>query len=95
MLEAARDSPTGLGILASAVTAQVFFGLLVGVGAIVGGAVTLVTAVLTRRRRTQISSTYASTGGVAYTVTQFGCAGALILSGLIVIVLVLFLRRPA
>jgi len=75
------------------VTASVLFGLLVGLAAIAAGGVTIVTAVLTRRRRAQIQTTYIKTGGVVYTVVQYGCAGTLILAGLLVIALVLIVRR--
>ena len=67
--------------------------VLLGLAAITAGAVTLVTAVLTRRRRAEIAETYAVTGGIAYTVVQFGCAGALILSGLLVIGIVFLAHR--
>ena len=68
---------------------RILLGLLLGVVAVAVGVVALVTAILTRRRRADIADTYAITGGVAYSVVQFGCAGALILSGLIVIGIVL------
>jgi len=45
------------------------------------------------RRRAEFAETYAVTGGIAYSVVQFGCAGALILSGLVVIGIVLFAGR--
>ena len=64
--------------------------MLLCVVAIGVGMVSLVTAILTRRRRAEFAETYAVTGGVAYSVVQFGCAGALILSGLVVIGIVVF-----
>lgn len=67
--------------------------VLLGLAAITAGGVTLVTAVLTRRRRAEIAETYAVTGGIAYTVVQFGCAGALIVAGLLVIGIVLVAGR--
>ena len=68
---------------------RILLGLLLGAVAVAVGVIALVTAILTRRRRADIADTYATTGGVAYSVLQFGCAGALILSGLIVIAIVL------
>jgi uncharacterized membrane protein HdeD (DUF308 family) len=72
---------------------RILLAVLLGLAAITAGAVTLVTAVLTRRRRAEIAETYAVTGGIAYTVVQFGCAGALILAGLLVIGIVLLASR--
>lgn len=72
---------------------RILLGLLMGVVAIAIGVFALVTAILTRRRREDIADTYAITGGVAYSVVQFGCAGVLILSGLIVIAVVLLRTR--
>jgi hypothetical protein len=69
---------------------RILLGLLLGAVAVAVGVVALVAAILTRRRRADIADTYAITGGMAYSVVQFGCAGALILSGLIVIGIVLF-----
>jgi hypothetical protein len=69
---------------------RILLGLLLGAVAVGVGVVALVAAILTRRRRADIADTYAITGGMAYSVVQFGCAGALILSGLIVIGIVLF-----
>jgi hypothetical protein len=72
---------------------RILLGVLLGLVAVGVGVFSLVTAILTRRRRAEIAETYATTGGIAYTVVQFGCAGALILSGLIVIGIVLFAAR--
>ena len=72
---------------------RILVAVLLGLVAIAAGAVTLVTAILTRRRRAEIAETYAVTGGIAYTVVQFGCAGALILAGLLVIGIVLLAHR--
>jgi hypothetical protein len=72
------------------VDSRIWLAVLLGVVAIGVGVVSLVTAILTRRRRAEFAETYAVTGGIAYTVVQFGCGGALILSGLIVIGIVLF-----
>ncbi len=68
---------------------RILIGVLLGVIATGAGVVALISAVLTRRRRGEIAETYASTGGVAYSVVQFGCAGMLILAGLILIAIVL------
>jgi hypothetical protein len=75
------------------VNSRVWLAVLLGLVAVGVGVVSLVTAVLTRRRRAEIAETYAVTGGIAYSVVQFGCAGALILSGLVVIGIVLFAGR--
>jgi hypothetical protein len=75
------------------VDSRIWLAVLLGVVAIGVGVVSLVTAILTRRRRAEFAETYAVTGGVAYSVVQFGCAGALILSGLIVIGIVLLAKR--
>ena len=72
---------------------RIWLAVLLGLVAIGVGVVSLVTAVLTRRRRAEFAETYAVTGGVAYSVVQFGCAGALILSGLVVIGIVVFGAR--
>lgn len=73
--------------------ARILLGLLLGLVAIAGGVLTLVTAVLTRRRRADIAETYAITGGPVYSAVQFGCAGVLILAGLAVCVVVLLAGR--
>jgi hypothetical protein len=49
--------------------------------ALAGGALHL------RRRRAQFAPTYAATGGVVYTALQLGCAGFLVLTGLVLLVL--------
>ena len=72
---------------------RILLGVLLGVVAVAVGVVSLVTAILTRRRRADIAETYAITGGVAYSAVQFGCAGMLILAGLAVIVVVLVAGR--
>jgi hypothetical protein len=72
---------------------RILLGVLLGLVAIAVGVFSLVTAILTRRRRAEIAETYATTGGVAYSVVQFGCAGVLILAGVAVIAVVLFAGR--
>lgn len=60
--------------------------VLLGVGGIFG-------AIRTRRRRAEIAPTYGSTGGIVFTIVQLGCAGALLLGGVILITLVLLAKR--
>ena len=72
---------------------RILLGVLLGLVAIGVGVVTLVTAILTRRRRAEFAETYAVTGGIAYSVVQFGCAVALMLTGLVVIGIVVLARR--
>jgi hypothetical protein len=55
---------------------------LLGAGGILG-------ALRTRRRRAEIAPTYGSTGGMLFTVVQLGCAGSLLLGGLVLITVVL------
>ncbi|HEX3508662.1 MAG TPA: hypothetical protein VHW94_09755 [Candidatus Dormibacteraeota bacterium] len=50
-------------------------------------------ALRTRRRRAEIAPTYGSTGGIVFTIVQLGCAGALVLGGLILIAVVLLSKR--
>jgi hypothetical protein len=54
--------------------------LLVGVAWVVG-------AIRRVRERALSAPTYAATGGVVYTVFQIGCAGLLIVAGLVILVL--------
>ncbi|MGH7902932.1 MAG: hypothetical protein ACREPA_02240 [Candidatus Dormibacteraceae bacterium] len=49
-------------------------------------------ALLTRRHRAEFASTYGESGGIVYTVAQFGCAGGLMLAGLLILALVLVSR---
>ena len=64
---------------------RILLGLLLGAVAVAVGVIALVTAILTRRRRADIADTYATTGGVAYSVLQFGCAGALIVIAIVLV----------
>ena len=50
-------------------------------------------AVRTRRRRARYAETYAATGGIAYTVVQVGCSGALLLIGIVLMALAIIFRR--
>ena len=81
------------GILASSLSGQSaaivglgILAVLLGVGGVFG-------AIRTRRRRAEIAPTYGSTGGIVFTIVQLGCAGALLLGGLILIALVLLAKR--
>jgi hypothetical protein len=67
--------------------------LVVGAVAVVLGLLWLMGAVLTRRRRAAFASTYAASGGIVYTVFQLGCAGALVLIGILIFLVVLVSGR--
>ena len=67
--------------------------LAIGALAVVLGILWLGGALLTRRRRADFASTYASSGGILYTVFQVGCAAALILIGLGIVLVILLTRR--
>lgn len=62
-------------------------------GLVLGGLVLLVGlawvagAIRRVRDRALTAPTYAATGGVMYTVFQMGCAGMLILAGIVILVL--------
>ena len=58
---------------------------LIGVGGIVA-------AIRRRAHRAEIAATYASAGGIAYTVVQAGCSGLLLAGGLGLIVIALLLK---
>lgn len=60
--------------------------LMLGVAGIAG-------ALRTRRRRARYAETYASTGGIVYTVVQVGCSGALLLCGIGLMALAVIFRR--
>ncbi len=62
------------------------FACAIGVGGIVA-------AVLRRRRRAEIASTYGSTGGIVYTIIQAGCSGVLLLGGIGLVVAALLIKR--
>jgi hypothetical protein len=67
--------------------------LAVAAVAVVLGCFWLAGALLTRRRRAAFASTYASAGGIFYTVFQVGCASALILIGLVMLLLIMVSTR--
>jgi hypothetical protein len=50
-------------------------------------------AMRTRRRRARYAETYASTGGIVYTVVQVGCSGVLVLIGIALMALAIMFRR--
>ena len=64
-------------------------GLVMGGLTIVVGVAWLFGALRRRRDRALTAPTYAATGGVVYTVFQLGCAGLLIVAGLIILGLML------
>jgi hypothetical protein len=64
-------------------------GLVMGGLAVLVGVAWVLGAVRRVRDRALTAPTYAATGGVVYTVFQVGCAGVLILSGILILVLVL------
>jgi len=64
-----------------------------GILAVVLGAVGIVAAIRTRRRRAEIAPTYGSTGGIVYTAVQVGCGGVLILGGFGLIAVVLLAKH--
>ena len=68
-------------------------GLGLGLFACVIGVGGIVAAVNRRRRRAEIAPTYGLTGGIAYTIVQAGCSGALVLGGIGLIALALLLKR--
>lgn len=59
---------------------------LLGIAGIVG-------ALRIRRRRARYAESYASTGGIAYTVVQIGCSGVLLLGGIVLMTLAIIFRR--
>ncbi|TAN31916.1 hypothetical protein EPN29_11990 [bacterium] len=67
------------------------FGL--GLLAVLLGVAGIAAALRTRRRRAQIAATYASTGGLVYTVVQIGCSGVLLLGGVGLMILALAFKR--
>ena len=64
--------------------------LLLGVFAFLLGVGAIAAAIRRRRGRERYPETYASSGGIAYTIAQVGCGGVLLLGGggLVVLALV-------
>jgi hypothetical protein len=75
------------------VTGPTASGFLLGLFAALTGAAFAAAALRRRRRRALYGETYASTGGVAYTVVQIGCAAMFILAGLALMILAMIFRR--
>ena len=67
------------------------FGL--GLLATLIGIAGIVAALRTRRRRARYAETYASTGGIAYTVAQIGCSGVFVLVGIGLMTLAIIFRK--
>ena len=63
-----------------------------GLLALLVGLAGIAAAIRTRRRR-WYSETYASSGGIVYTVVQVGCSGLLLVGGVILMTLALIFRR--
>lgn len=72
---------------------ETWAGIIVGVAALLLGAGTLGVAVWTRRRRGELGPSYASSGGMVYTVAQVGCGGTLALLGVAMMILALVTNR--
>jgi hypothetical protein len=66
---------------------QHLVGVAIGGLAVLVGAAWVLGAVRRVRDHSLSGPTYAATGGVVYTVFQLGCAGILILVGLVILVL--------
>jgi hypothetical protein len=67
-------------------------GLGLGLLAVLIGFAGIAAAIRTRRRE-RYAETYASTGGIVYTVVQVGCSGLLLVGGVALMVLALIFRR--
>jgi hypothetical protein len=67
------------------------FGL--GLLAFLIGVAGIAAAVRTRRRRARSPEMYGATGGMAYTIAQAGCAGMLLLGGILLMTLSVIFRR--
>ena len=68
-------------------------GLGLGLLAVLIGLAGIAAAIRTRRRRETYAETYASSGGIVYTVVQVGCSGLLLAGGVALTVLALIVRR--
>lgn len=67
------------------------FGL--GLLAFLIGVAGIAAAMRTRRRRARNPEMYGAAGGMAYTAVQVGCAGMLLLGGILLMVLSIIFRR--
>ena len=67
--------------------AHLLGGLVMGGLALLVGLVWVVGAIRRVRDRALTGPTYSATGGVVYTVFQVGCAGMLILAGILILAL--------
>ena len=63
-----------------------------GLLALLVGFAGIAAAIRTRRRR-RYSESYASSGGIAYTIVQVGCSGLLLAGGVTLMTLALIFRR--
>jgi hypothetical protein len=77
----------------SLVNSHLVGGLLMGGLALLLGAGMIAAAVQRRRMRFQNAPTYQATGGVIYTAFQLGCAGLLIVAGIITLAVMLLTQR--
>jgi hypothetical protein len=62
-------------------------GIAMGAAVLLVGVAWVLGAVRRIRDRAMTAPTYAATGGVVYTVFQVGCAGLLIVAGLVILTL--------
>ncbi|HET7419896.1 MAG TPA: hypothetical protein VFL27_05910 [Candidatus Dormibacteraeota bacterium] len=68
-------------------------GFLLGLFAILLGIGAVAAAMRRRRARALYPETYAASGGIAYTIVQVGCGGALLLGGVGLVALAVIFRR--
>lgn len=68
-------------------------GFALGFLALVVGLAGIAAAIRTRRHRDRYAETYASSGGIVYTVVQIGCSGLLLAGGVTLMILALIFRR--
>jgi Ca2+/H+ antiporter len=67
--------------------AQHLGGVVMGALVLLVGLAWVLGAIRRVRERALTAPTYAATGGVVYTVFQIGCAGVLIVAGLVILIL--------
>jgi hypothetical protein len=75
------------------VTGPTASGLLLGVFAFLIGVAGISVALRRRRKRAPYSETYASSGGIVYTMVQIGCSGILLLGGIGLLALALIFKH--